>query len=128
MPPRQTKQSPIKKPLAPKANSKKKTKEVSDDVFIPEDSDHEDSEAAFDEMMEALKKPESKKRKSKVANFDIKEFELVEAKEVSIPKKQSLTKKSEAINNDRKVWTAAETTCLKLLVTGTTPLGRNCSG
>ena len=71
--------------------------------------------------MELKDKPKSS-GKRKAPSINIKDYEVLEAEEAK-SKKQKAAKEPQT--NPRYVWNSSESACLKLLVLGSSPLGKN---
>lgn len=109
---------------APKSTPQKKPKKINQDLeeyLFQEDSDEELDETIKTLEMELKDKPKSS-GKRKAPSINIKDYEVLEAEEAK-SKKQKAAKEPQT--NPRYVWNSSESACLKLLVLGSSPLGKN---
>jgi hypothetical protein len=105
-------------------NPPKKPKKINQDLeeyLFQEDSDEELDETIKTLEMELKDKPISS-GKRKAPSINIKDYEVLEAEEAK-SKKQKAAKEPQT--NPRYVWNSSESACLKLLVLGSSPLGKN---
>jgi len=107
----------------PKASNKKKTK-ADDESYVDLSEEEEVNKTIFklqqslfndDDDAGSKKKPQKRKNDS----INIKEYELHEAEETK-PKKKKVAEPKVRYN-----WSCGENACLKLLVQGCSPLGKN---